>query len=790
MVASWRLNATEWTNDLLRLQGLFILATYLGMLIGRSQFPNWLALSFSTLYAIFFIPGQLGQTMLEELAWPERLTSLWGRMLFSANQLINGENVDDPILFLTLMAVLIWVLGSHAGFMLKRHGAAWRAGIPIGFLIVVIQTYDSFFIRRGWYLAFYMAILLLLVARMYLLEQRQVWRARGTQTPTFIGTDMLRATGLAVLVLVVMAWVTPSLVATGNPARAAWDAITSPWREFRNEFGRAFYSLEGAPVKINDYYGESLLLGRGNSLASTIVMTVEVLPDSATPPRFYWRDRVYESYADGGWQSGHEASSRVEAENNELLLQAYESREVGTVQITSGRNVLLLHTPTQPISVSRNADIEYSPNPNGTWDISSLAVPVVLRSGESYQAEGYFTNANVLQLQAAGTDYPDWVLERYLQMPPEISTRTLELAAEIAQDFDNPFDIAAAITRWLRENINYVDSVESIPEGFEPIDWILFEQQEAFCNYYATAEIMMLRSLGIPARLAVGYAQGELAEGNVLLGGTDTEKVDLLGDIVQSSRYFTVKQKDAHAWPEVYFPGYGWVEFEPTVNQIPLNRPLGTAIEDIPEGNVNVPEETFEEDLDSQVDASVLEERLLAEEAQRQNDEMRLQLLWLSALAGILVVRVMWQRHRGRGGRSIPVLIERGMQRLDLGTPAGLQRWNNYSQLEPLPKAFMEINNALRRIGNPPDEGDTPLERAEALSSRIPRLKELIESLYGRYERALYKEGEENSEGADQARWTIRLASWVESTRILLGKWKRKPIDWRERLGKKQDQTG
>ncbi len=70
--------------------------------------------------------------------------------------------------------------------------------------------------------------------------------------------------------------------------------------------------------------------------------------------------------------------------------------------------------------------------------------------------------------------------------------------------------------------------------------------------YYASAETLMLRSIGIPARMAVGFVEGAYDE---------------------VERKYTVAYKDSHAWPEVYFPGIGWVEFEPTSNQFPIERP-------------------------------------------------------------------------------------------------------------------------------------------------------------------------------------------------------------------------
>ena len=361
------------------------------------------------------------------------------------------------------------------------------------------------------------------------------------------------------------------------------------------------------------------------------------------------------------------------------------------------------------------------------------------------------------------------------------------VAAQLAEGEENAFDIASAITEWLRENINYVDEVGEIPEGFEPIDYMLFEDQQGFCNYYATAEILMLRSLGIPARLAVGYAQGSAEDSNLLLGGATTEKNQFLEGIALETRFFTVRQEQAHAWPEVYFPGYGWVEFEPTVNQLPLERPLDEESEVLPAANVSLPDIQPQDETSNEIDASVLEARLIEEEAQERAAQMRSQLLILSSLAIILIFMVLWARYRRRGGLAVPVLLERGIERLNLHAPQTLRRWSSYAQLEPLPKAFMEINSALRRLGTPPQRGDTPLERAQALTRRIPRLSELIEALYKRYESALYKEEASNEEGVEQARWTIRLASWVERAKQGLRRWQRKPRDWRKELGNKRD---
>jgi len=153
-------------------------------------------------------------------------------------------------------------------------------------------------------------------------------------------------------------------------------------------------------------------------------------------------------------------------------------------------------------------------------------------------------------------------------------------------------------------------------------------------------------------------------------------------------------------------------------------------------------------------------------------------------------VVILWRRYRERGGSAIPVLIERSVQRLDLRTPNRLRLWSGYAQLKPLPKAFMEINSALRRIGAAPMEGDTPKERASLLSQRIPRIAEVIDKLHLQYERSLYKEVALDLEGLEPAKWTIRLASMAEQLRNWLRKWQEKPQDWRKKLGSRKKAKG
>jgi len=84
-----------------------------------------------------------------------------------------------------------------------------------------------------------------------------------------------------------------------------------------------------------------------------------------------------------------------------------------------------------------------------------------------------------------------------------------------------------------------------LPRGAEAVDYFLFESKKGFCIHYASAMVILARACGLPARYSEGYVADEFDSG---------------------TGRFIVRDKDAHAFPEVYIPGYGWMVFEPTVS--------------------------------------------------------------------------------------------------------------------------------------------------------------------------------------------------------------------------------
>ena len=172
-----------------------------------------------------------------------------------------------------------------------------------------------------------------------------------------------------------------------------------------------------------------------------------------------------------------------------------------------------------------------------------LRTPSTLTPGSVYSvvsSRGAATDRELRQIPETPT--PEH-LQRYLQLPDTVPSRVGELAETITEDAPTRLDKVRAIEAWLAERYEYNIDSPVPPEGQDAVDHFLFETDVGFCEQFASATTVLLRELGIPARIAAGYTPGTR---NPFTG------------------YYEVKNSDAHTWIEVWFPRYGWYEFDPT----------------------------------------------------------------------------------------------------------------------------------------------------------------------------------------------------------------------------------
>lgn len=768
-IAAARLVATLWTGDLSLVQLTAFLGTILGLALGRSVFKRIWVTFFTVAYGIILIPWQLGLTLDIETNWINRLDIIGSRLGIVLQELLKRKPVTDNMLFILLMAMLFWLLTISAGVVLTREANPWKVIIPGGIAIFVIHSFDPLLVSRSWYLAFYLFFALLLVARIVYVKNTAKWRDRHTHTSPDMGFDFSRVAVVLSMVLVFFAWNVPVMAETFKPAVDIWRTTSRPWLTVKDRFSFMFASLKGSVGLVQNYYGQTLQLGLGNPLSDQVIMEVQAPTTPPNSDRYYWEARVYDTYESNQWLSTILRTKNLTPDSPDISQPGVTVRPIVTFTFFPDAPISNLYTVPEPLWINIPVTAYMTNNTDGTVDFNTLMSRNFVRPGEQYSVRSALDSVTISQLKAAGNDYPQWVLDEYLQIPSNITSRTRELAKTISTGLQTPYDITNAVTDYLRNNITYDLSIDQPPASQERIDWFLFDYKKGFCNYYASAEVILLRSIGIPARMAVGFAQGEqeTPPAQQLPPGSGQDSTH---QQASSMSTYIVRQKDAHAWPEVFFPGIGWVIFEPTSGQAPLSRPSGETV---------APTEETKAELqrDKVIDHPELgSDRQLPSNASDPNagkginfwtpGNIILFVLFQFALGAILIF--VWQMMRGVTPKSlleritieIPEVIERGLRRVGIRPPDFLVKWIYYMRLPSVSRSYLEVNHALVRVGRTPLVHDTPNDRITSLISTIPAAKAPAESILTEYQTSVYSPRPADPEVARKAGIRIRNLSW------------------------------
>lgn len=337
-------------------------------------------------------------------------------------------------------------------------------------------------------------------------------------------------------------------------------------------------------------------------------------------------------------------------------------------------------------------------------DVESVALNEPVPTGGTYQIVASTSIASPEQLQGAGDAYPDWVQARYLSLSDTITPRTAALTRSITAASATPYDQARAIEQYLRSSIVYDETVDAPPDDVDIVDYLLFERQRGYCEYSATAMTVMLRSIGIPARVATGFYPGEYD---------------------QEQDGFVYRQNNAHAWTEVFFPQFGWIAFEPT-----SARPL---IESGPASDPRqaLPEFTPETEQDTPVPPTPT---LEASPAAGSEDPLAPVLPAPTPASGADDSRWLWT---AAGLGLLGALA--GFAWLMLAAPL--------RGLSPAGAVFVRLRRLGRWLGvsNPPMA--TPREYGRAFAERMPQARQQVDRIVDTYELDQY-----GPERAD-ARW-------------------------------------
>jgi transglutaminase-like putative cysteine protease len=455
---------------------------------------------------------------------------------------------EGTLHFAMFLIAVMWVIGVvSTWFVLRRRNAWVTAGL--GALAVVVNL--SNLPRDEYYfLPLYLIAALLLLGQVHV-AGRGSWTGRqGAVSPRRGIIYVVSAVLAASLLSVGAAWLIPEppvdrlgLVSVdGTGSTGQWFNIFADVRSKWNLID----SKEQGTLRFTDP------LSTSNRLQFIV---------TADQPS-YWRVRRYDTYQSWGWTS----SEVIDREPEEVLAAGTGTAEgeefTYTVENKLRTDVLLalgelvsadisfkLQTLAPEESDPEAPDPEAltdSPPPEDMGEVRGDAIAAValrmMKPYHRYEAVGSVVQAAPEALAEAGDDYPEDIAGRYLQLPPTLPERVRRLAETVTVEAETPYDKTVAVVEHvlgLRYNVNAAVP----PEDADGVDHFLFVTGEGVCTEFASAVAVMLRTIGVPARINAGYLEGE--------PGAEEGTYD-------------IRVKDYHARTEVYFPGYGWVEFPAT----------------------------------------------------------------------------------------------------------------------------------------------------------------------------------------------------------------------------------
>lgn len=596
-----------------------------------------------------------------KLTLEEKLVVLATRVLEWCWRVAAGGSASDNLIFVMQLTALIWLIAYTAAWFVYRRRQVWGALVPSGAALLLNLFYSA---STDFYLGVYLlsALLLLIRTNLHALERR--WRAATVGYTSDVQFDVLGYGALFTLLLLIATSFLPAS-APGPTWLAVLDPLQEPWHNLETHFTRAFSALRAVPRPAPVAFSRpTLTMGGPVTLGQRPVMDVR-----ADYGR-YWRARVYDWYEASTWFSTQLEPLWLNANDTRLdTPQGYLRVEVTQTITLYSNDQNILYAQAQPIRFGLPIEARMATDP---IELILARARRPLRVGDTYTVVSAISIADEESLRADSTDYPDWIRARYLQLPDDLPARVRDKAREITAPFSNPYDRAVALEKFLRAHIIYDENVSAPPFGMDGVDYVLFERPAGYCNYYASAMAVMARALGIPARVVSGYALGDYADG-----------------------VFHIVEANAHSWVEIYFPHYGWIEFEPTASKPEIERPKrAQSAPDNPDVNATAAEQRRRR------------ERHRAEEMDEEDFG-----------AASATARAWRFDERATLLGLVSVLV------LTLASVVGIRRWryaHQLARLQPAARVYEEMLERARWLGLREARHTTPLERAQAIGHLLP----------------------------------------------------------------------
>ena len=608
IVVADSINSAGWVESD-GLTALLLWSAILGLALAKVRVPWFILIPAGLGIGLLGIVWQAsraveGDSLVERLAETNNRLDLWWEAATT------GGISTDLLPFLMMLLTLGWIAGFLSSWFIFRWNNVWVAVVLLGTAVLTNLSFlpDQFASR--FFIFVFLAMVL--VVRMSIIQRHDRWRRLNVQFTPGTGWLTLHATIWFSIAVLIIAVALPMNAYTHSTAAQVWNIGRTPVATAEDFFARLFAALPSKKDQPGRFFGRWLpFIGKisfggeavgwatsdypsywlsqtynqytSKGWVATGSEPLEIGPDTLPPPQGDMLKRVPKSqvlqlgfasdkFLTGGgydWVSLEGTAESLEPmqfdihlEDNSLdetmpadIRELAENLRADSIDHLTPQAVQTLASQLAPddlilveVLTDDSDDAErvvFQRKAPTTPDLVAWGFKESTEENEAYRMTSLVSVATDDDLRGASIEYDNFLTDHYLQLPESLPDRVRDLADRLTAGSDNPLDKTLAIQNYLRgPEFTYSLDIEAPPIEADGVDWFLFDSKVGYSDYFGSSMAVMLRSVGVPTRMAAGYAPGELNE--------DGQRV--------------IRDSDSHGWVQVYFPGYGWIDFEPTPN--------------------------------------------------------------------------------------------------------------------------------------------------------------------------------------------------------------------------------
>ena len=552
-------------------------------------------------------------TLIQNMPFMEKVSELKLRLAYWYGIATSDGISTDLIPYTITLLSLSWLLGYVCSWFTFKHNNIWISIVLNGVSIltclsILPQEYGSRF-----YLYAFTAMIL--ITHITTVKQKREWTKNGTSFNKLDGWLTLNSAVWYSIAILLIATAMPMKIYVSRPVADAWKNARTPIADIEEEFTRLLGSVPSRIQQNGRFFGKFLpFIGSISFREEGVLTTKSDYPN-------YWISRTYDTYTHEGWISGEtntvdirknfnfdntkglkstkpvKQSIEMSFPSNQFFAGGsissvsepieLESLKPKSFKISIGDDTFDKSIPSDLQVFELESEKMFRENPPGmsfgiygnlleenlpkeytyinttsgendteiinlvrdmplNLDIVDWNLSRQIPANKKLTMVSHISVSTPEDLRNSSQEYHGFIKDHYLDLPKDMPSRISNLANQITYEKTTPYDKAVAIENHLRSgDYIYSQKISTPPVGNDGVDYFLIVSKAGYSDYFASAMTVMLRDLGIPSRLATGYSSGSYDSKNDMS---------------------TVKDSDSHGWVQVYFPGYGWIDFEPTPN--------------------------------------------------------------------------------------------------------------------------------------------------------------------------------------------------------------------------------